>query len=175
MLEEVRTGLLPWYGYVKALHVLAAALWAFSTAVAWAYYLKPAFRRAQRHPDDAEARARRDDLMERFDRGASLEHVAFVVLVVTAGLLLWIGGFSLTTASFVTAKLWIGILVILPMEIVDIHLSHLGGNKARLREQGDMARYERYMEYHWLFFRVTEPVVIVLVPALFVIAIAKPF
>jgi len=31
------------------------------------------------------------------------------------------------------------------------------------------------MQQHWVFLRVTEIVVLVLVPAMFVIAIAKPF
>lgn len=175
MLDGLRADLAPWYPYIKAIHVLSAAVWSFSTAVAWAYYLKPAFRRVQRHPEDPAAVALRDALMERFDRGAVLEHVAFVLLVVTAGLLLWLGGFDLGRFSYITAKVWIGLLVILPMEIVDLHLSHLGGNKARIRASGDVERYERYMTYHWRFFRITEPIVMVLVPILFIVAIAKPF
>jgi hypothetical protein len=156
-------------------HVIAAALWAFSTAVAWVFYLKPALRRAAREPDSAEARRRRDLYMELFDRGAIVEHVALAVLVATALAMIWLGGHDLTRWSFVTAKFWIGVLVILPMEIADIYLSHLGGNKAAIRRSGDMARYERFMGYHATFLRITEPIVVVIVPVLFVLAIAKPF
>jgi hypothetical protein len=109
------------------------------------------------------------------DRGAAIEHVAFAILVVTAGVLLWLGRVDLGRVSFVTAKLWIGILVILPMEAIDIHLSHLGGNKARIRRSGDPELYERTMARHWLFFRVTEPLVQLLIPLMFVLAIMKPF
>ncbi len=172
-MEELRAGLAPWYSYVKAIHVLSAAIWGFSTAVAWAFYLKPALASARRHPDDPTRRARRNELMERFDRGASFEHVALVVLVVTAVLMLWLGRVDLTQWSFITAMLWLGILVILPMEAVDIWLSHMGGSKAHARE--DPERYERLMELHWIFFRITEPLVVILVPTMFVIAIAKPF
>ena len=35
-----------------------------------------------------------------------------------------------TAVAWVNAKLWVGILVIVPMEAFDIYLSHLGGNKA---------------------------------------------
>jgi len=174
-ITELRDLLAPHYAVVKAIHVIAAGLWSFTTAVAYAYYLKPAFLRAQRHPDDASARATRDWLMEGFDRGVAIEHVALAVLVATAGLMLWLGGFDLTRWSFVSAKLWIGILVILPMEAIDIHLSHLGGNKARIRRHGEPGRYERTMARHWLFFRVTEPLVQVLIPLMFVLAIVKPF
>jgi hypothetical protein len=175
VIEELRAAIGAYYLYIKAIHVLSAAIWGFSTAVAWAYFLKPALSAARRHPEDATLRTRRDVFMERFDRGASLEHVAFVLLVLTAVLMLWVTEADLTRWSFITALLWLGILVIVPMEAVDIYLSHLGGNKARVRATGDRERYEQMMDWHWKFLRTTEPVVIVLVPAMFVIAIAKPF
>ena len=175
MAEELRALLAPWYGYIKAVHVIAAALWSFSTAVAWVFYLKPALRRAALAPGDGGARARRDHYLELFDRGAIVEHVALGVLVVTALAMLWLGRVDLTRWSFVTAKLWLGVVVILPMEAIDIYLSHLGGNKAAIRRSGDMARYERMVGHHTRFLYVTEPIVVVLVPLLFVLAVAKPF
>jgi hypothetical protein len=173
--EEIRAALAPWYPYVKALHVMAAAVWAFSTAVAWVFYLKPALRRAALQPDDREACARRDHYLELFDRGAIVEHVALAVLVVTALTMLWLARVELLRWSFVTAKLWIGVFVIAPMEAIDIYLSHLGGNKAGIRRTGDLARYERMVRHHTTFLRVTEPIVVVIVPLLFVLAVAKPF
>jgi uncharacterized membrane protein len=175
MLDELRLVLAPYYGWIKALHVFAAMIWAGSTAVAYAFYLKPAFLRVQRRPDDAAARAERDRLMERFDRGVVLEHVAFPVLVVTALALLWLGGVDLTRVSWATVKLALGALVFLPMEIADVYLSHLGGNKAAIRASGDTARYERFMDLHWLFFRITEPIIVIFVPIVVFLAVAKPF
>jgi len=95
MLEEARAALLPFYLCIKALHVLVAMPWAFSTAVAWSFYLKPAFRRVARDPSDAEARAQRDRYMELFDRRAAIEHVCFPILVATALLMIWIKEFDL--------------------------------------------------------------------------------
>lgn len=175
MFEEARVAVGAWYPYLKALHVISAAIWSFSTAVAWAFYLKPALVAARRHPKDETLCRRRDDLMARFDSGASFEHVAFVLLVVTALLMLWINQIDPTRMNFITVKLWIGVAIIVPMEAVDIWLSHLGGSKRHLKSQGDSERYEQVMEWHWRFFRVTEPLVVVLVPAMFVIAVAKPF
>ena len=131
-MAELRELLAPHYAVVKAIHVIAAGLWSFTTAVAYTYYLKPAFRRVLRNPADARARETRNRLMEAFDRGASIEHVALAILIVTAAIMLWLGGFDLTRWSFVSAKLWVGIAIILPMEAIDIHLSHLNGNKARI-------------------------------------------
>ncbi|MCP5057031.1 MAG: hypothetical protein GY937_09950 [bacterium] len=174
-MDELRVWLSPHYAVIKSVHVLVAAIWSFSTSVAWVWYLKPALRRARRKPDDPKARQVRDHMMEAFDRGAMLEHVAFAILVLTAILMLIAGGFDLMRWSYVTAMFWIGIFLIVPMEIVDIHLSHLGGNKKRIRSSGDMELYERKMGQHWAFLRISEPVVIVLIPLMFFIAIVKPF
>ena len=175
VLDALHALLAPWYLWIKALHVFAAMVWAASTAVAYAYYLKPAFRRVRFRPGDAAARAERDRLMERFDRGVVLEHVAFPVLVLTAIAMLWLRGFELGGLSFLTVKLALGVLVFVPMEIADVWLSHLGGNKARIRASGDLARYERVMDLHWLFFRITEPIIVIVVPIVVLLAVAKPF
>jgi hypothetical protein len=175
VIEEMRLALGPFYLYIKALHVFSVGIWSFSTAVAWSFYLKPALRAARRNPEDPTLRARRDEFMRRFDSGTWLEHVAFVLLVLSAAVMLWITQVDLTRWSFVTLMFWLGIFVILPMEVIDIYLSHLGGNKAHLRDKGDSEGYERAMEWHWTFFCITEPLVIVLVPTMFLIAIVKPF
>lgn len=175
MIEELRVALAPYYLQIKWLHVMSVAIWGFSTAVAYAWYGKPLLRASYRHPDDAELRARRDDWMDRFDRGAAMEHYALIVMVVTALAMLWIAQVDLTRWTFFTAMLWVGIVVILPIEVADIWLAHMGGNKARLRAAGDEERYERVMAWHWLFLRVTEPIVVVLVPTMFYLAVVKPF
>jgi len=174
-LEELRQTLGHYFLYIKALHVMSVAVWSFSTAVAWVWYLKPALTAARARPDDPLRRARRDEFMDRFDRGAALEHYAFAILVSTAIAMLWINGVDLTRWSFVTVKFWIGVFVILPMEAIDIYLSHLGGNKARVRAAHGQLNHERMMEWHWIFFRVTEPLVVVLIPTMFFLAILKPF
>ena len=148
MIEELRAAIGPYYLYIKAVHVVSAAIWGFSTAVAWSFYVKPVVAASRRRPESQSLHLRRNDFMERFERGAWLEHVAFLLLVLTAALLLWIGQVDLTRWSFITLLLWLGILVILPMEVLDIHLSHMGGNKRHLRAAGDAERYERMLERH---------------------------
>ena len=174
-LDSLRQALAPAYLWIKAIHVLAVMIWAWSTAVAYAYFVKPAYRRALRRPDDEAARAERDRFMERFDRGTLLEHVAFPVILVTGILLLWISGFTLLRWSWLLAKTLLVVLVFVPMEVVDYYLAHGGGNKRRLRRAGRHERHARMMERHWLFFRITEPIVLVLIPMAIVLAIAKPF
>lgn len=174
-MEVLRSALVPWYPWIKALHVFAAMAWAWSTSVAWVFYLRPAFRKANANPGDPVARERRNQRMEAFDRGAIIEHVAFPVLVVTALLMIWVARPNLSSWNYLTAKLWLGILVFVPMEIVDVWLSHLGGNKRRIRLRGELGRYEQVMRWHWTFFRITEPIVVVFVPLIVFLAVAKPF
>jgi hypothetical protein len=173
--DELRTLLAPHYFSIKALHVLAVMIWGWSTAVAWIYYLKPAFRRALAHPDDPALQASRDRMMEAFDRGVVVEHVAFPILLATGLAMLWLGGFAVWAWSWLSAKLLIVTLVFVPIEIADYHLAHFGGNKARARRSGNLERYRSLMRTHWIFLRISEPVVAVFVPLVVYLAIAKPF
>jgi hypothetical protein len=56
-LEEPGLAFAPWHDQIEWLHVVAAAIWSFSTAVAYTWYPKPVLRRAAQRPDDAELRA----------------------------------------------------------------------------------------------------------------------
>lgn len=167
--------LAPWYLQLKFLHVISAAVWAFSTAVAYRDYVAPAFRSWQRHPDDETRIARRDDAMERFDSGAVLEHTAFPLLIITGLCMFIAGGWSLDGFTWLSVKLTIVSLVFIPMEVVDYYISHFGGQKARIRKTGDMARYESMIRFHWLFFRVSTPLVVIFIPTIYYLAIVKPF
>jgi hypothetical protein len=153
---------------------LAVGLWAFSTAVAYRNYIVPAFRAWQRQPDNAAAIARRNDVMERFDRGVILEHVAFPLVLASGLLMVWLAGWSWREVNWLSLKLGIVFLIFVPMEILDYYLSHFGGNKKNIRLAGDAGRYEAMTRLHWQFFRVSTPLVIVFVPVLFYLAVTKP-
>ena len=174
-MEELRGALSPYYLELKTLHLLAAGMWAFSTAVAFRNYLVPAFRAWFREPDNPAYIERRNDAMERFDRGAELEHWAFPLLLITGVCLVWLGGWNTTEVSWLTAKLALVLLVFFPMEAMDYYLSHFGGNKQKIRASGDMQRYEASIGLHWKFFLVTTPLVVTLIPLTYYLAVTKPF
>ncbi|MFT4518692.1 MAG: hypothetical protein ACI9JM_001077 [Halioglobus sp.] len=160
---------------VKFAHLLTVAMWSFSTAVAYRNYIVPAFRAWSREPGDPLAIARRNEFMERFDKGAILEHVAFPVVLLTGLLMVWLTGWEWQELSWLSVKLGIVLVIFLPMECVDYYISHFGGNKWKIRQSGNLERYETMMRFHWLFFRVTTPLVIVFVPLVYYLAVTKPF
>jgi hypothetical protein len=125
MLESMHAALQPWYLQIKFLHVFFAMIWAFSTAVAYAYYVKGAFLKWEREPDDPQVLARRNWAIEQFDKGAILEHVAFPVVMITGPLMYWLGPWS-TDSIWLMVKLAIIALVFVPMEILDYWLAHFG-------------------------------------------------
>jgi hypothetical protein len=173
-LEELRNLLQPWYLQIKFVHLLMAAMWAFSTAVAYRNYIVPAFRAWQREPHNAAVTTRRNDFMERFDRGVILEHVAFPVLLLSGLLMVWLAGWSWREVNWLGVKLGVVLIVFVPMEIIDYYISHFGGNKSKIRASGNAQRYEAMIRFHWQFFRVTTPLIVVFVPLVFYLAVTKP-
>ena len=165
---------MPWYLQVKFIHLFMVAMWSFSTVVAFRNFIVPAFRAWQRDPENARVVAKRNDCMERFDKGAVLEHFAFPVVLLSGLLMVWLAGWNWQEVNWLSLKLGIIVLVFLPMEIIDFYISHLGGNKRKIRATGNTHRYEAMTRFHWQFFRVTTPLVIVFIPLLFYLAVTKP-
>ena len=173
MLESVREVLMPFYLQVKFLHVFFAMIWAFSTAVAYSYYVKGAFLKWERSPDDPVVVQRRNWAIEQFDRGAILEHVAFPIVMVTGPLMIWLGPWGMGD-TWLLVKLAIVALVFVPMEAYDYWLAHFGGNKEKLRKRNLPEKYERAVRLHWQFLKVTTPLVMVFIPLLVWLAVTKP-
>ena len=173
MLEELRQVLQPWYLQIKFIHLLAVMIWSFSTAVAYIWFIRSAWISWKKHPDVAALKKRRDWLMEQFDKGASLEHIAFPVLLLSGGLLFWTTGWTLES-HWLAVKLLLVTGVFVPMEIVDYWLSHFGGSKRQWREKGDHARHEKLMQWHWVFFRISTPLVAIFIPLIIYLAVVKP-
>ena len=173
-MEELRILLQPWYLQIKFLHLLMVAMWSFSTMVAYRNFILPVFLAWQRTPDDAARVAARDRAMERFDNGAIIEHIAFPIVILSGLLLVWVAGWDWHSVNWLSVKLAVILVVFVPMETVDYHLSHFRGNKRKIRLSGDSERYESTIQFHWRFFRITTPLVIVFIPLLFYLAVTKP-
>lgn len=174
-MDQLQALLQPYYLVFKWIHVFFVAMWAFSTAVAYRYYVVPVFNQWLKDRNNPELTEKRNWTFEAFDRGVILEHVAFPVILLTGLTMLWLNDWPLDKVYWLTVKLMIVAIFFIPMEIVDYHISHFGGRKALSLAANDADRYERQIQYHWKFFRVTAPIVRIGVPAVFFLAVAKPF
>ncbi|ERP90094.1 hypothetical protein Q670_14445 [Alcanivorax sp. P2S70] len=172
-MEELRQLLLPWYLQIKFVHLLFVMIWSFSTAVAYTWYVKSAWLAWQRTPDDPHRLERRNWTMEQFDRGASLEHIAFPIVLATGALMVWLTGWGMDS-HWLMVKLAIVIGIFIPVEVFDYWISHFGGSKKQWRLKGDMKRYEKLMQWHWLFFRISTPLVMIFIPMIIYLAVTKP-
>lgn len=174
-MDTLHAALGPYYLVFKWVHLFFVAMWAFSTAVAYRYYLVPVFRAWLKDEADPQLIEKRNWVFAAFDRGAVLEHIAFPIILVTGLTMVWLNGWALDQLTWLTAKLVIVVLIFIPMEVVDYHISHFGGRKALALEADDQDRYERQIAFHWKFFVVTEKIVRIFVPLVFFLAVVKPF
>lgn len=173
MLDWLREFLAPGYLYIKTVHLLAVTVWTWSTAAAYAYYLVPVMKAWRRNPGDAQVVALRDWAMERFDQSATYEHLAFPVVLITGPMLYLAAGWS-TASGWLALKLLIVVGLFIPIEIIDYHYSHFGGNKRRALQKGGPASMERAINQHWLYLLVVSPVVMIFSLIVMILAVAKP-
>jgi len=94
-----------------------------------------------------------------------------------SGVLLFIAGGWGPEAGWLMMKLALVIVITVPMEAVDYHISHFNGNKRYLREKsgGDWGVYESALHRHWWFFLVTMPIIGLLIVSILILAFLKPF
>ena len=173
MIDFLQSFFGPYYQVFRFIHIVAVMIWLFSTSVAYSYYLVPIFKSWRRNPHDDPTREMRNWVMERFDHGAILEHVAFPVIMLTGPLLYVLSGYD-TGDDWMAMKLLIVFGLFLPIEIFDYTISHFRGAKKNIRAGGDEEDYERYMALHWNFFvYITVPISML---GLFVVflAVVKP-
>lgn len=173
MIEALQDTLAGYYLYIKFFHVFFVMIWAWSTAVAYGWFVRGAFLKWVANPDDPEVIKRRSWAIEQFDRGVILEHIAFPIILVTGPLLFVMTGLTLEN-PWLLLKLLVVIFIFVPMEIIDYYLSHLGGNKYKLRMRGETEKYELAIGQHWLFLKITTPLIIVFAPLVIFLSIVKP-
>ncbi len=163
MLETLTQVLGPYYLKIKFVHLLFATMWLWSTSVAYLNYVVPTMKAWLRSPNSEDALRDRNSMMERFDHGVILEHIAFPVVLLSGVCLLLAGGWT-AQSYWLVIKLSVVVLVFLPIEIIDYWLSHFGGNKLAFRRRANVdalasPRYEQLVQYHWWFLVVTTPII----------------
>jgi len=176
MYETLHYALAPYYLYIKLIHVPAAFFWLFSVVIGFMHFLVPVMQMWRNNPDKPGLVPMRNWVFERFDHGVVVEHVAYPVVLIS-GVLLFIAGGWGPEAGWLMMKLALVIVITVPMEAVDYHISHFNGNKRYLREKsgGDWGVYESALHRHWWFFLVTTPIIGLLIVSILILAFLKPF
>ncbi|HEV2364747.1 MAG TPA: hypothetical protein VGS12_11190 [Caulobacteraceae bacterium] len=161
------------FSAIRTVHVLAATLWAFTTIAPFRFYVRPTLRAYSKNPNDPEIRRRRDWVLEQFDRTVIIEHVAFVVILLT-GPLLFISGAASFHDLWFAVKIAIVVAIFIPIEVYDVWLSHIAAPRETRRKEQDPARYDLFRRRYVAFLRGVTPLILLTVPTVLILALAKP-
>lgn len=165
--------LAPYYLYFKFVHVFFVLMWTMSAVGAYIFYLRTTIYEFEKTPQDKELERRLVWAYEQFDKTVVLEHIAFPVVLIT-GLLMFFGsGWSLDN-SWMLVKLCIIAVIFIPMEILDIWISHVLGPRISRNRGSDPDSWDEGRALHWKFLQATSPVVRLTVPAVVFLAVVKP-
>ncbi|MBP0630525.1 hypothetical protein [Cupriavidus sp. AcVe19-1a] len=172
-MEILRTFAIEHIVAIRTIHVLAAMLWAFTAITPMRFYVRPTLLAADENPEDAELKRRKDWALEQFDRVVILEHVAFVVILLTGPLLFLTGLVTLETRWFLV-KMAIVMFVFIPIEIYDSWLSHVAAPAAVRRKNEDIKAYDLFRRRYVAFLAAVRPVIYISVPTVLILALARP-
>jgi len=169
-------GLAEWRGVIRFAHVAAFVLWA-GPAMGASWFVYAAAWDRRRQPDDDELLRRERWVRRQYNRVVVLEHLAFAALVVTGLMLAEAVDWAYQGQTWWRWKLVLVCLVFVPMELVDLGLSAWFGRVMRpgpVEGGAADARYERAARMQDLFLRATIPPVMIGIPLVLYLAVAKP-
>ena len=165
--------LVPYYLYFKFFHIFFVLMWAMSAVGAYIFYLRSTIYEFEKRPEDKELERRLVWAYEQFDKTVILEHIAFPAVLIS-GLLMYFGsGWSLDQ-QWMLVKLAIVFGFFLPLEILDIWISHVLGPRVSKNRNTDQLGWDRGRALHWTFLKVSSPMIRITVPTVVFLAVVKP-
>lgn len=173
-MEAVQNFVIAHFLAVKAIHILAATLWAFATTAPMLFYVMPTMGQLAKDPDNAELKRRGDWVLEQFDRVVILEHGSFIVLI-CAGLLLYSTGAADFSMGWFAAKMVLVIGFFIPLEIYDIWLSHIKAPRMTRMKDIDPEGYAKFRTFYYKYLKGLGIPILLTVPAALLLALTKPF
>ena len=160
------------YGLIKFIHLSAVMVWS-SSALGGFYYVLVASWEYRRNRDDEELARRYEWTRWHFNFVVIAEHVAFLVLLPTGLMLAAMFNWN-QELPWLYLKIWVVLYVFIPMELMDMALSHFFVPRAMLQRQSHPARYRRVMKFHDRFLFVSSLIVAITIPWVVYLATAKP-
>lgn len=160
------------YLILKFFHLFVVMIWGFS-AIGGFWYLVTASREWSKDKENLELKRRKEWAQWHFNNVVVLEHIAFPLVLLTGTLLFWVSSWPLDY-NWLFWKLVIVLGIFIPMEIVDIWLSHWHSPRAMKNMDEDQQHYRDATKKHNLFLDITSPLVLVMVPVVIYLAVVKP-
>lgn len=173
-MDVVQSFVLSHFMGIKALHIVSAMLWAFTTAAPMLFYVMPTMKKVKANPENQELKRRGEWVLEQMDRVVILEHGALAVLLCT-GVLLYISGIAGFSNGWFVAKMAIVIGFFIPMEIYDIWLTHVKAPRMTREKSADPVRYEAFRAFYYKYLMGLAYPIMVFIPAVLILALTKPF
>ena len=165
--------LMVYYPYIKFIHLFSVMIWSMSAVGAYVYYFRTTLFAVKKDPQNMELQRRLIWAYEQFDKTVVLEHIAFPMLLITGLLMFLMAGWT-TDSSWMLVKLVIVIGFFVPLELLDVWISHVLGPRISKNRENDVNGWNKGRALHWRFLKTVSPWVAVSIPLVIFLAVVKP-
>ena len=165
--------LMVYYTHIKFIHLFSVMIWSMSAVGAYVYYFRTTLFAAKKDPYNMELQRRLIWAYEQFDKTVVLEHIAFPVVLITGLLMFFMAGWSIDS-QWLLIKLVIVIGFFIPLEILDVWISHVLGPRISKHRESDVDDWNQGRALHWKFLKIVSPWVGITIPLVIFLAVVKP-
>ena len=144
-----------------------------SAVGAYVYYFRTTLFAAKKDPHNMELQRRLIWAYEQFDKTVVLEHIAFPVVLITGLLMFFMAGWSIDS-QWLLIKLVIVIGFFIPLEILDVWISHVLGPRISKHRESDVDGWNQGRALHWKFLKIVSPWVGITIPLVIFLTVVKP-
>ena len=124
----ITDNLMVYYPYIKFIHLFSMMIWGMSAVGAYVYYFRSTLFEVKKDPQNIELQRRLIWVYEQFDKTVVLEHIVFSLALIT-GLLMFVMAGWTTDNSWILVNLVIVVGFFIPLEVLDVWISHVLGPK----------------------------------------------
>ena len=129
--------LMVYYPYIKFIHLFSMMIWGMSAVGAYVYYFLSTLFEVKKDPQNIELQRRLIWVYEQFDKTVVLEHIVFSLALIT-GLLMFVMAGWTTDNSWMLVKLVIVVGFFIPLEVLDVWISHVLGPRILKNRESDV-------------------------------------
>ena len=129
--------LMVYYPYIKFIHLFSMMIWGMSAVGAYVYYFRSTLFEVKKDPQNIELQRRLIWVYEQFDKTVVLEHIVFSLALIT-GLLMFVMAGWTTDNSWMLVKLVIVVGFFIPLEVLDVWISHVLGPRILKTRESDV-------------------------------------